>query len=178
MRGKAPLSTISEDFPEWSATAISSILPFFISRSGSIWIHLRKCSRPFKKVTFIVVPWCSTLFTSISPPCRRISFRVSMSPMPLPVIFELIAFTPRKCILNNLLCSLDDIPIPVSFTSSFQVSLFSCTETRTIPYSGVYFIAFEIRFFKIESIFSLSNHTSSPSSTLQSQVKSKCLKAA
>ena len=36
-----------------------------------------------------------------------------------------IALPPWKCILNNFFCSLAGIPIPVSFTSTFQLSLVS-----------------------------------------------------
>ena len=81
-------------------------------------------------------------------------FSCQHEPDATPVIFELIAFTPRKCILNNLLCSLDDIPIPVSFTLQFP-SILILLHRKHEPYHiQVYIsIAFEIRFFKIESIF-------------------------
>lgn len=54
------------------------------------------------------------------PLCRLTSFRTSIRPIPLPVILELMAFVPRKCILNSFLCSLAGIPIPLSLTSSLQ----------------------------------------------------------
>ena len=38
-------------------------------------------------------------------------------------------------------------------------SVVSETKTCTFPFSGVYFNAFEMMFLKIDSIFSLSNHT-------------------
>ena len=127
--------------------------------SGSIRFEWWKCLFPFGKTTVIVVPCCSTLSIFILPLWRWTNFPTNFNPIPLPVIFALIAFVPRKCILNNLLCSFDGIPMPVSLTSSFQESLVSETYTLTVPFSGVYFNALDIRFFKMESILSLSNHT-------------------
>ena len=72
--------------------------------------------------------------------------------MPLPVTLELIALLARKWSLNNLLCSLDGIPMPVSSIITFQESLLSDTETLTLPFSGVYFSEFDKMFFRIESI--------------------------
>ena len=66
---------------------------------------------------------------------------------------------PRKCSLNSFFCSLAGIPIPVSLTSTLHESVLSDTKICTLPFSGVYFKAFEIMFFRIDSIFSLSNHT-------------------
>lgn len=60
--------------------------------------------------------------------------------MPLPVTLELIALLARKWSLNNLLCSLDGIPMPVSSIITFQESLLSDTETLTLPFSGVYLV--------------------------------------
>ena len=40
--------------------------------------------------------------------------------MPLPVTLELIALLARKWSLNNLLCSLDGIPMPVSSIITYQ----------------------------------------------------------
>ena len=47
----------------------------------------------------------------------------------------------------------------LSLIHIFHESLVSEIDTLTIPFSGVYFNALEIRFFKIESILALSNHT-------------------
>ena len=45
------------------------------------------------------------------------------------------------------------------YGNTYQESLLSDTETLTLPFSGVYFSEFDKMFFRIESIFSLSNHT-------------------
>lgn len=69
--------------------------------------------------------------------------------MPLPVTLELIALLARKWSLNNLLCSLDGIPMPVSSIITFQESLLSDTETLTLPFSGVYFSEFDKMFLEL-----------------------------
>ena len=111
------------------------------------------------KDILITDPWFSTLDRLILPLCNRTSFHTSIKPIPLPVTFELMALLPRKWSLNSFFCSLAGIPIPVSFTSTLHESLFSDTKICTLPFSGVYFNAFDIIFFRIDSIFSLSNHT-------------------
>ena len=78
----------------------------------------------------------------------RTSFHTNISPIPLPVIFALMALLPLKCNLNNFFCSLAGIPMPVSVISRLQLSLSWRVIMCTSPWAGVYMGHRTKRFFQ------------------------------